>query len=431
MRAYSSAPGKVILFGEHAVVYGITAISAALSDLRIFVSVETLGDEFPRLEVYLHDLKASDAETLDPLLVSYKDLRHLCPMNKPDSPLNVENPKEEDLIPMRISFSHMSPQAAQGVMAVCYLVSRILPKTVLNNEGLKVSVKSAGLPIGAGLGSSAAFSVALAGALLQLRQRLYGDLVKNEDTGGEELNFCTEQVEGPMTVFDFERIHEPEGMLIGWTPPSTLLPVINGWAYASEVVIHGAPSGLDNTTSCYGGALKYDRNSGKFETLAKLPDIQILLTNTKVPRSTKHLVSGVRTLHDSIPAVIKPIFNAIEGISQRFLEILSSITETDQGRKRNKNLIDEIGTLFRINQDLLNAIGVGHPSLDAAREASRLQRFSCKLTGAGGGGCAITLLDDSVDDSKNRKQALEANLHRLGFDTFQSALAGDGVKWHK
>ena len=39
MKATASAPGKAILFGEHAVVYGVTAVAAALSDLRITVTV--------------------------------------------------------------------------------------------------------------------------------------------------------------------------------------------------------------------------------------------------------------------------------------------------------------------------------------------------------------------------------------------------------
>lgn len=31
---------------------------------------------------------------------------------------------------------------------------------------------------------------------------------------------------------------------------------------ASEVVIHGEPSGLDNTTSCFGGAVRLNRTLG-------------------------------------------------------------------------------------------------------------------------------------------------------------------------
>lgn len=42
VRSVSSAPGKVILFGEHAVVHGVTAIAAALSDLRIFADVVSI-----------------------------------------------------------------------------------------------------------------------------------------------------------------------------------------------------------------------------------------------------------------------------------------------------------------------------------------------------------------------------------------------------
>jgi hypothetical protein len=40
----ASAPGKLILFGEHAVVYGTLAIAGALSSLRVCVSVVRVSD---------------------------------------------------------------------------------------------------------------------------------------------------------------------------------------------------------------------------------------------------------------------------------------------------------------------------------------------------------------------------------------------------
>jgi expansin (peptidoglycan-binding protein) len=60
------------------------------------------------------------------------------------------------------------------------------------------------------------------------------------------------------------------------------------------------------------------------------------------------------------------------------------------------------GTLMTMNHHLLNAVGVGHPALTALVETAAAARyahagsgekrgFACKLTGAGGGGCAIIL----------------------------------------
>jgi mevalonate kinase len=54
LRAICSAPGKVILFGEHAVVYGHPAIAAA-TDQRTSVEVDCCGDRFTVNGYRLHD----------------------------------------------------------------------------------------------------------------------------------------------------------------------------------------------------------------------------------------------------------------------------------------------------------------------------------------------------------------------------------------
>lgn len=106
-----------------------------------------------------------------------------------------------------------------------------------------------------------------------------------------------------------------------------------------------------------------------------------------------------------------------------------------------------------MNHHLLCALGVGHPSLSAVVNASEECGMACKLTGAGGGGCAITLLPSNKSplpplpvpsntsdiaghdstaphiDPTGNKRALEGALKALGYDTFESSLAGEGVQW--
>uniref|UniRef100_A0A8B9GUL8 GHMP kinase C-terminal domain-containing protein n=1 Tax=Astyanax mexicanus TaxID=7994 RepID=A0A8B9GUL8_ASTMX len=48
--------------------------------------------------------------------------------------------------------------------------------------------------------------------------------------------------------------------------------------------------------------------------------------------------------------------------------------------------------LIDINQHHLNVMGVGHPSLDTLCRVTLAHGLHSKLTGAGGGGCGITLL---------------------------------------
>ena len=74
------------------------------------------------------------------------------------------------------------------------------------------------LPLGAGLGSSAAFCVSVSAALLALSDSVTPDFSKQ-----------------------------------GWSVyGENELELVNKWAFEGEKIIHGKPSGIDNSVSTFG-----------------------------------------------------------------------------------------------------------------------------------------------------------------------------------
>jgi mevalonate kinase len=60
---------------------------------------------------------------------------------------------------------------------------------------------------------------------------------------------------------------------------------------------------------------------------------------------------------------------------------------------RERKLMLYVKLLFDLNHHLLTGgLGVGHASLDNIQKITGELGFHSKLTGAGGGGCAITLI---------------------------------------
>jgi mevalonate kinase len=93
------------------------------------------------------------------------------------------------------------------------------------------------------------------------------------------------------------------------------------------------------------------------------------------------------------PAVVERILDSIQSISD---EARRALGDPEISRDA---LLSALAALMRENHAHLVTLGVSHPVLETIREqmAAEPYRLSTKLTGAGGGGCAVTLIPDSAE----------------------------------
>uniref|UniRef100_G1QNZ1 Mevalonate kinase n=1 Tax=Nomascus leucogenys TaxID=61853 RepID=G1QNZ1_NOMLE len=352
-----SAPGKVILHGEHAVVHGKVALAVALN-LRTFLRLQPHSNG--KVDLSLPNIgikRAWDVARLQSLDTSFLDQGE-CPHTPPS-------------------------EEVAGLPDDCAVTTAwagALPS-------LDIVVWSE-LPPGAGLGSSAAYSVSLAAALLTVCEEI------------------------PNPLKDGDCVNR-------WTKED--LELINKWAFQGERMIHGNPSGVDNAVSTWGGALRY--HQGKISSLKRPPALQILLTNTKVPRNTRALVAGVRNRLLKFPEIVAPLLTSIDAIS---LECERVLGEMGEAPAPEQYLVLE--ELIDMNQHHLNALGVGHASLDQLCQVTRAHGLHSKLTGAGGGGCGITLLKPGLEQPE--VEATKQALTSCGFDCLETSIGAPGVSIH-
>lgn len=300
----AEACGKVILFGEHAVVYGQPAIAAALPG-ALLLTATALADPAATmmLKIPAWDLDLSlTADSEHPVVRAVLETLGYC-----DGPLH----------------------------------------------GYAI-VGDAGLPAGAGLGSSAALCVAVARLVL-----------------------------GPDA--DAEAVVEA--------------------SLAGERVFHGAPSGVDSQVAARGGLLRFVRGSEP-ESLPLGGPLPVVIVDSKQDRSTGALVSAVRARHDRFTMVVRPILDAI---GQCGLNATHALADRDLPR---------LGELMNINHGLLKSLGVSSPILDEmCSTALRVGALGAKLTGAGGGGCIVAIPGPEPTDRDTLLTAFrEDGFHPLALD---------------
>ena len=247
------------------------------------------------------------------------------------------------------------------------------------------------IPIGAGLGSSASISVCLSAALL-LQIRILAGPHPDQPSNEAELQ----------------------------------LERINRWAFVGEMCIHGNPSGVDNTVSSGGKAVVFKRKDYNkppaVTPLRNFPELPLLLVNTRQSRSTAVEVARVGALKQAHPIVTEMMLSSIDKVTESAHELIRSPTFD----KMDPATLRHLGELIRINHGLLVSLGVSHPRLDRIRELVDHAGIGwTKLTGAGGGGCAITMLKPEIKSSTLRE--LERKLDAENFERYETTLGGDGV----
>ena len=310
MKSIASAPGKIILFGEHFVVYGSKAMLAAI-DKRVTVT-STFTD------------------------------------NK-----TIKINSELGTIEVPISSSH--EEVESEFRPFVYLANKMINSNQ-NVSGLEITIDS-DIPIGVGLGSSSACCVAAADSISGLFKEL----------SSEEI--LKMSIEAEKTIF-----------------PDT--------------------SGADCTVCTYGGIIEYP----SIEKIDNTFGLNLLIANSMIPHNTKNSVEKVNKFKE----------NDEERFSELCHKETKLIDEVIVAMKNND--ATTFGLKMSENQKYLEEIQVSNDTIDGMISSLNEISLGSKITGAGDGGCIITLVKD---ENVSKVPALLPN----DKECFSAKIDTKGVVW--
>ncbi len=299
MRA--SAPAKAILLGEHAVVHGVPAIAVPIPERRTEVDlVETDASR---------EIAIEDARAVDPALAA-------------------------EMVRLALD---SAPTPARGA---------------------RVRIAST-IPVGSGLGSSAALAVAL---------------VRACRGGGAGL----EPAEAARRANELEKL------------------------------AHGTPSGIDAAAIAYERPILFRRGAPP-EPLRLAAPLRLAVAVLPRTGTTASLVASVRRLRDEKPAVFEQALAAIRAAVEAAIRATTPAVAALENAAKNSpvsptslpNATQTIATAISQNREALKTLGVSTPATEAACDAALAAgALAAKLSGAGGGGAILALLGPRTDPDR-------------------------------
>jgi mevalonate kinase len=150
-------------------------------------------------------------------------------------------------------------------------------------------------------------------------------------------------------------------------------------ATAWERVFHGNPSGVDVAIAARGGLLAFKKGEPP-RPLYPPFEVPIAVAFTGECSSTKSMVEHVARQLARRPSVVERSLDAIDVLAKKGAAAIEA------------GMWHELGRLMDLNHSLLAALMLSTEKLERACDLARRAGASgAKLTGAGGGGCAIAL----------------------------------------
>ncbi|CAK9796496.1 Mevalonate kinase erg12 [Anthophora plagiata] len=370
-----SAPGKVILFGEHAVLFGKTAVAASI-DLHTKLEFTQLPDTeqiikicFPKINLFI----SIPLQQIQSFFFTNKDIEFI-------ENYEMFYNKVKEFVAI-ISYANL-PQKL-SLEAFFYLFIYIAQKENIDIKSFQVQLNTE-LPINSGLGSSGSFAVCLAACFLHW-SHYQKEIYKS---------------------FEFSD-----------------LEMISKYALNCEKIMHGNPSGIDTSVCTYGSLIAFKKGDYIKQINPFFYSIKVLLVDTRVSRSTKALVEKIFELKHRYPVIIDLIMDTIDNISKEAIEIIQKFKVFSPLDIED---CKQLMTLINMNQGLLATCQVSHPSLDRICAEAQNYALAAKLTGAGGGGHAyILLLPDTQPETIS---SLSRKLTADGFTVTLTSLGGPGVQ---
>ena len=183
------------------------------------------------------------------------------------------------------------------------------------------------------------------------------------------------------------------------------------YAFEVEKIHHNTPSGIDNTVITYENALIYERGKA-LQFLQVAEPFELVIANSGEHSTTHQTVSMVRHAFEQTPVLYESYFTSIGDLVNKAVAYLGEGSMT------------ELGPLLNENQAILKKMKLSTQKLDSMiASALHAGAVGAKLTGGGGGGCILSLVD-----ATSKENVISALIAAGATDIFQVKIASKEEK---